>query len=745
MGEKMNQKNKSGIGGKACALLLAVLMIILLTVPTSAAVFQSPSRAIAIVFDNSGSMYYASNATAWCRATYAIEVFASMMNDGDVLEVYPMYEVEVDGNTYNDNNPVRITNKTSSIIRSMYTPKAAATPIETIDRAFSGVTAVTADEKWLIVLTDGDEFYENGKGLGTGDATKAALTKRLSEYNKTVNVMYLGIGTSAAQPEINGNKKHYTTAAKNTENVLAELTTMCNNIFGRDELKNNGKAISFDLPMSKLIVFVQGDNISNVEVKNSEGKSVGEVVSFYNPRYGEKGSGNYPIKIDKSLQGSIITYANCEKGDYTITYDGSMSSISVYFEPDVDLSVVLKNPEGGVISPDAAYEGTYTVSYHMVDKYGQPTDSKLLGSTNYSFTYNISGTEYEYSANTAGEFALEKDLTEGDSLRISADVRYLSGYEIHKNHEDLLPGFSNPIKVVADNTRLKLKLTANQNYFQVSKLESAKPMRAKAILAGKALTAEEMQKAQFSVNIADKKGNVLDASCYEVETLPNESAWEIKLKDSSVLSNGRYTVQASIVMRNHSNEEVTAADTERITVSTFPKWLVPAAIALGILILLLLIWMFMNMKVLPKGATFINTKFMVDGDSISGNATVRFSGAGKRKGTITITSPYVSGDSSAMCSLSMKIEAVSPRRLKSNKRAISITSISVIPGNGKIQSVTTGTSQFKWFPDVQKYAKVGAKPNTKISVKVGSQARYSISGETISGKSISLSGQLKHR
>lgn len=65
MGEKMNQKNKSGIGGKACALLLAVLMIILLTVPTSAAVFQSPSRAIAIVFDNSGSMYYASNATAY--------------------------------------------------------------------------------------------------------------------------------------------------------------------------------------------------------------------------------------------------------------------------------------------------------------------------------------------------------------------------------------------------------------------------------------------------------------------------------------------------------------------------------------------------------------------------------------------------------------------------------------------------------------------------------------------------------
>ena len=520
---------------------------------------------------------------------------------------------------------------------------------------------------------------------------------------------------------------------------------MCNNIFGRDELKNNGKTISFDLPMSKLIVFVQGDNISNVEVKNSAGKSVGEVVSFYNPRYGEKGSGNYPIKIDKSLQGSIITYANCEKGDYTITYDGSMSSISVYFEPDVDLSVVLKNPEGGVISPDAAYEGTYTVSYHMVDKYGQPTDSKLLGSTNYSFIYNISGTEYEYSANTAGEFALEKNLTEGDSLKISADVRYLSGYEIHKNHEDLLPGFSNPIKVVADNTRLKLKLTANQNYFQISELESAKPMRAKAILAGKALTAEEMQKTQFSVNIADKKGNVLDTSCYEVETFPNESAWEIKLKDSSALSNGKYTVQASIVMRNHSNEEVTAADSERITVSSFPKWLVPAAIVLGILILLLLIWLFMNMKVLPKGATFINTKFMVDGDSISGLATVRFSGGGKKRGSITITSPRVSGAGSAKCSLTMSVEAASPRRTKPSKRMLFIKSISASPGNGRIQTITIGATQFKWSPADKKYIKQGGKPGAPISVRAGNMARYGLSGQTINGKPISLNGQLKHR
>ena len=65
------------------------------------------SRSIAIVFDNSGSMYMQGN-KAWCRATYAIEVFASMMNDGDTLQVYPMYPVTSQGRDYSSLNPVSV-------------------------------------------------------------------------------------------------------------------------------------------------------------------------------------------------------------------------------------------------------------------------------------------------------------------------------------------------------------------------------------------------------------------------------------------------------------------------------------------------------------------------------------------------------------------------------------------------------------------------------------------------------------
>ena len=64
--------------------LLSMLLVLVLGFATASGALaaggtkNTVSRSIAIVFDNSGSMYMQGN-KAWCRATYAIEVFASMM------------------------------------------------------------------------------------------------------------------------------------------------------------------------------------------------------------------------------------------------------------------------------------------------------------------------------------------------------------------------------------------------------------------------------------------------------------------------------------------------------------------------------------------------------------------------------------------------------------------------------------------------------------------------------------------
>ena len=88
--------------------------------PLQAAGKKAVKREIAIVFDNSGSMY--GSQLSWCRATYAVEVFASMLNKGDVLRVYPMNKMTIGSKSYNMANPLVINGGgNASIIREAYT------------------------------------------------------------------------------------------------------------------------------------------------------------------------------------------------------------------------------------------------------------------------------------------------------------------------------------------------------------------------------------------------------------------------------------------------------------------------------------------------------------------------------------------------------------------------------------------------------------------------------------------------
>ena len=424
--------------------LLAMILLLSAAVGTAGAsgsAKNSVSRAIAIVFDNSGSMYMSGN-KAWCRATYAIEVFASMMNQGDTLQVFPMYEVTANGKSYTSQSPVTVSGGSDiSAIRDMYTPHAGDTPIETIGDAHQALQRSTADEKWLIVLTDGAEFYENGAGLGS--ATSARLSEVLTEYNKSANVLYLGIDSVAVMPTVtsNGQYQYYADKAANSADVLSKLTNMCNMIFGRDKLTASGNQISFDVSMNKLILFVQGSNISGVTLKDASGASVGSPSLEYSPRYSEKGAGSGigsgSFGIDKSLSGYIAIYDTpLEAGTYSLSYSGDVSNVSVYYEPDVDLVAQLTDESGAVItSSSELYPGTYYINYGLVDKTGNMTTSTLLGTTSYEVTYTINGKEQTVTSDKSGQVALE--LKEGDVLDGKIHVSYLSGYSITKDSSQL--------------------------------------------------------------------------------------------------------------------------------------------------------------------------------------------------------------------------------------------------------------------------------------------------------------------
>ena len=97
-----------------------------------------------------------------------LEVFASMLNKGDVLQIYPMHPITVNNSEYTMKNPFTITDASeASTIRQIFTKKAGGTPIESVDAAAEGVKKLQADQKYMIVLTDGDSFYKNAQSCGT--------------------------------------------------------------------------------------------------------------------------------------------------------------------------------------------------------------------------------------------------------------------------------------------------------------------------------------------------------------------------------------------------------------------------------------------------------------------------------------------------------------------------------------------------------------------------------------------------
>ena len=528
-----------------------LLSCMLMCVPTAyAATKKGESRAIGIVFDNSGSMYSGSN-QAWCRATYAMEVFASMLNAGDVLQIYPMWPIDVGGKTYTMDEPFQITDSAqASLIRDIYTPEAWGTPIESIDSAANGLQSVQADKKYMIILTDGSTFSKGGIDLYYG--TQGELDSRVNKYaGPNMTVMYLGIGAGSTMPSVAESEYFVKKQAVNSQDVLSSLTVMCNQIFGRDTLPKNrisGNSIEFDISMSKLIVFVQGENISNLKLS---GSSVGQMISSQQTMYSTKGSAFYqPNNPDTTLQGMMVTYTDCGSGTYNIEYSGTATSIEVYYEPDADLDFVFTDSEGNTVNPNALYEGDYKVSFGMKDaKTGKLISSDLLGNPKYKGSYSINGQEHTFT-HEGFNGSVEIPLKMGEKFEANLTVTYLSGYTIFKNSVD----FGWPEGGIQVSARpagdFRIEISGGDSNYSLQELEEGSPYIVKVYYKGVQLTGSELEKVDLEWNS--------DTSNADIQKEFSQDHWKLTLhyKDPTAPQNtvcgdctvsvyARYTAQGS--------------------------------------------------------------------------------------------------------------------------------------------------------------------------------------------------------
>ena len=706
---------------------------------------------IAVVFDNSGSMYISDDGTtprkSWSRAQYAMEIFASMLNyeNGDKLTIYPMWKVAVDGTsttpknfTFEDNlnvEPIVIeSDKDIELIANMFTYNAHETPFEPVREAYSHLKKSKATDKWLVVLTDGDFKYDSRSEANQPEQTFFNTKQELDSFaSEEIKVQYLGIG-SAKNMDDEKNKDEINNPnlfSQNSSDTSLEkdLSTICNRIFKRSVLETskylNGKQLKLDLSMNSLIVFAQGNGVSITSLKDEDGNEIAPVMDSGVRQFRTKGCGNYKSVYDDSLYGQVVSFGACEKGTYTLEYS-SAKDIQIFYEPDVDIVVTLTNSDGKVIYDSSKVTdddieitaGDYKFNYKVIDNHDKnkenPEDiskSPLLGNLDLSAEIIPSQGDPMKVKNGA-----KISFAEDEETYIKVSGTYLEDYTITTDDNKAAFSFKVKLPEVAD---LKMNVEGADNWYTIKDHEKWQPIKVGLTVNGAPLTAEQMDSLNFAVTPSK------ETLALKVEQMKDQSAYMVCIAkdDNGVFvqpETGVYTLDFSAELPADGFGQVPKASDKKMfeiqKYAEYWRWLI-YVIVFGVLIALFCI--FMSQKVLPKKLNKENMSFFMMGREIGGG-TLRYDRKGRK---LEIKSDAVPNKFDAECRASFSLVPVDRRWTASKNRQIGIVGITSstlgvnkIVVDGVIFTKKDGKFVPKSSPDEPIDEKTNA-PNIKIETR----------------------------
>ena len=437
---------------------------------------SAPTRIVNVVYDDSGSMIKTNNqlVDTWCQAKYAMEVFAAMLSAKDSMNIYVMSDFE-SGTSKGPRLQLKGQEGIAANVKKIHemVTRAGNTPFNSVRKAYSDIAAATADEKWLVVLTDGE--FQNADDINAFFAQKAS----------DVKVMFLGMGPDADAIAANEGNSLYYVEAKDNSQILTKITDISTRIFNRDKLDVNvtKKTFSFDIPMSELIVFAQGNNVSVKGIKNSEGNVIKSSTEPVSVKYSDVPTTNtgYPdFIVDKSLQGCIATFKDdFVAGDYSIDISNA-ETIEIYYKPNIEIAAYLKDSDGNEVTDltDLA-AGEYTIEFGFVkggtdEKIGS---SKLLGKVTYEAKVTNNEVQHEKTYASGDKITIEEGSLSIDVIGHYLDYNSVAtrlDYSIFKDKAITFELIEGPTYVVED-----------------SGLVDATPMKVKVLADGKELTEEQ--------------------------------------------------------------------------------------------------------------------------------------------------------------------------------------------------------------------------------------------------------------
>lgn len=462
---------------KIISVFFACLLFCSFLIPIRAVYASSePARMINVVYDDSGSMYHSGGLVdTWCQAKYSMEVFAAMLGENDTLNVYYMSDYQT-GTGSAPRIVLHGKDGAATNVGKLHDEKTRAgnTPFNSVRKAYSDLSKATADEKWLVILTDG--AFEDGA------LSKNEIDSFLAAKDSNINVMFLAMGPSAAGITSKENQNIFYVEAKTNNQILNQITGICTRIFNSNKLDVNAssKKFSFDVPMGELTVFAQGANVQINGIKKDDGALIKSARTPVEVKYSECDATNYNNEPARDLVGSIATFVDdFSMGDYTVDVTGA-ETIEIYYKPNVEVAAYLTDSHGKEVTDMANLEaGEYTISFGFV-KAGtkeKVSQSKLLGDVTYEAYVTNNGAKHDKMYSNGDKITLEEG-----TLSIDASARYLDYHSV-STHLDY--------SIFKDKT-LSFSIKNNPTYSITSKgIENKDFIELEAKIDGREITPEE--------------------------------------------------------------------------------------------------------------------------------------------------------------------------------------------------------------------------------------------------------------
>lgn len=439
---------------KILSLMMAIIMALSCItigqpISTDASV-KTKSRAINIVFDDSGSMAQ-KGVTSWSQAKYAMEVFAAMMGENDSMTIYPMSSYSYK----NDSSRSDSWEKTISISGSEKASKRVQkiekmngdngiyrnTPIQSVEAAGDALVKNSSNEKWLVILTDGTfDRGTDGSHIGASETRNTIL-----EYagKDNINVIYVAIGSDALSLRNNSNAESFYAYDADADNILDTVTRAAATVFNYQSIPLEGSgeySFDADIPISKVIIFAQGSNVDigdlnrNQKKINEKANSVDVQVKKGTKYYPQ--NKNYDIRFADDLDGKLVTYTASDEdhpfADGTYSFRSNVNNVEVYFEPGVDVQAVIEDGSGEAINlseddVDSIEAGAKTVKIRIVNPLTgeaiNPSEAALLEGA--ELTVNIAEENGDANRFHDGDTAVIKE----GNIDIYAQVKFKGDIE----------------------------------------------------------------------------------------------------------------------------------------------------------------------------------------------------------------------------------------------------------------------------------------------------------------------------